>query len=342
MAARRHADHGGRGEALEDFAPCGCLQALLQTFAQAPLRLGEPWLSQQRAPLPALGDAEGARVDAALPPVTDAHVHVFPDRVFAAMWAWFDRHGWPVRYQLPAPAVTRFLLDRGVARLVLLHYSHKPGVARAFNAFVADLAAGDPRLVPLATVLPGEPDAVEVVREAVVLGLRGVKLHCHVQAFAPDALEASPVWAACEALAMPVVIHAGREPYSPAYPVDARAICGVERIARVLAAWPRLRVCVPHLGADEVDGYLRLLERHDNLWLDTTMMLARFFPVDVPDRVLLTRPERVMYGSDFPNIPYAWDRELRDLGARRIGEAQKALLLGGSADAFFSARAVAV
>lgn len=25
------------------------------------------------------------------------------------------------------------------------------------------------------------------------------------------------------------------------------------------------------------------------------------------------RADRVMYGSDFPNIPYAWDRELKKL-----------------------------
>jgi predicted TIM-barrel fold metal-dependent hydrolase len=330
-AARLHADHGGRGGDLEDFVPCGCLEALLAAFAQA----SEPWLAQRRAPLPAVGDAEGARVDSSLPPVTDAHVHVFPDRVFESMWAWFERHGWPVRYRLPAPEVTRYLLDRGVARVVLLHYSHRPAVARSFNAFVAALAAADPRLVPLGTVLPGEPDAEGVIRDAAAMGLRGIKLHCHVQGFAPDAPEAAPVWATCEALGLPVVIHAGREPYSPAYPVDARAVCGVERIERVLAAYPRLRICVPHLGADEVEGYLRLVERHDNLWLDTTMMLARFFPLEVPDRVLAARPERIMYGSDFPNIPYAWDRELRDLGGRALGEEQRALILAGSADSFY-------
>jgi predicted TIM-barrel fold metal-dependent hydrolase len=331
-AARRHADHGGPGDDLEDFVPCGCLEALLATFAQR----SEPWMSQPGAPRPAVGDAEGKRVDAGLPPVTDAHVHVFPDRVFQAIWAWFDRHGYPVRYQLPAPEVARFLLDRGVARVVLLHYSHRPELARSFNAFVAALAAGDPRLVPLGTVLPGEPDAEAIIREAAALGLRGIKLHCHVQGFAPDAPEVSPVWRTCEALGLPVVIHAGREPYSPAYPVDTRAVCGVERMERVLTAHPRLRVCVPHLGADEVGGYVRLLERHDNLWLDTTMMLARFFPVEVPDSVLQARPERILYGSDFPNIPYAWDRELGDLGARRLGDEVRAGILGGNAEAFFA------
>ena len=73
---------------------------------------------------------------------------------------------------------------------------------------------------------------------------------------------------------------------------------------------PTLKLCVPHLGADEFDAYARLLERYDNLWLDTTMAVAGYFPMALPARLLHVRPERILYGTDFPNIPYAWDREL--------------------------------
>src|SRR5688572_23705688 len=91
------------------------------------------------APMGAVGDAEGARVPAGLPPVVDAHVHVFPERLFEALWAWFERYGWPVRYKLRAEQVIEFQLSRGVAHVVLLHYAHKAGMARALNAFVAGL-----------------------------------------------------------------------------------------------------------------------------------------------------------------------------------------------------------
>ena len=60
-----------------------------------------------------------------------------------------------------------------------------------------------------------------------------------------------------------------------------------------------------------------MIETYDTLWLDTTMALTDYF--DIPDRIALNayRTERLIYGSDFPNIPYAWDRELiwlRDAG----------------------------
>lgn len=288
---------------------------------------GSAWLAMSRD---ALGDEEGARLPSGLPPVIDAHVHLFPDKLFEAVWDWFERYGWPVRYKLYAPKVVDFLLSRGVERVVALHYAHKAGIARGLNRFVAGMMADEARILGLATVLPGEPGAVGVLEEAFDLGLLGVKLHCHVQCFAPDDEVMEPLYTLCAARAKPMVIHAGREPASPHYKCDAHALCGVERVERVLRAHPQLQLVIPHLGADEFDGYARLLERHDNLWLDTTMALASYFPGEAPWHLLEVRPERVLYGTDFPNLPYAWDRELRAITSRRLGEEREAALLGGN------------
>lgn len=287
-----------------------------------------------RMPAPALDDREGARLPSTLPPVVDAHVHLFPDRVFDAIWRWFDAHGWPVRYQLHTPEVISFLLERGVEHIVALTYSHKPGMARLLNGFMADIGARHEAVTPLATVLPGEPGAGDILREAFVAGLRGVKLHCHVQAFAPDSEPMAEIYDTCVEHDRPLVIHAGREPSSDAYPVDSHAVCGVERMEAVLRGWPALKVCVPHLGADEFDEYAGLLERYDNLWLDTTMAAASYFDIPFPLRALQTRPERVMYGTDFPNVPYAWDREVHQLAAR-CPEPDLEGVLGGNARDFF-------
>ncbi len=298
--------------------------------------LGDAWLSETQVPMPALDDEEGERLPTSLPRVVDAHVHLFPDRVFEAIWRWFEAYGWPVRYQLKTPAIVEFLLSRGVARIVGLAYSHKPGMARALNAFMAQVAKNESRVTGLATVLPGEPDARGILEEAFDAGLRGVKLHCHVQAFAPDSPELVEIFEACIARDLPIVMHAGRQPASPRYPRDVAEICSAERIERVLVDHPRLRLSVPHLGADEFGAYERLLERHDNLWLDTTMLLADYFPLVAPTRLLFARPERIMYGTDFPNLPYAWDREIHRLTKLGLSDETLARVLSGTADAFFA------
>jgi len=105
-----------------------------------------------RLPLPGLDDDEGFSLPDNLPPVTDAHVHVFPDPIFRAIWRWFDAYGWPVRYKLFADEVIRHLQSRKVSKLVLLHYAHKPGIAWSINTCVAELVKRHENVTGLATV----------------------------------------------------------------------------------------------------------------------------------------------------------------------------------------------
>jgi len=269
------------------------------------------------SPLPALDDTEGERVFTDLPPVLDAHVHVFPDGLMDAVRGWFDQHGWPVRYRLTSRQLISFLLSRGVGHLVLLHYAHRPGMARELNRYVADLCREDPRVTGFATVFPGEPGAVDILFEAVGLGLRGVKLHQHVQCFDPAGDGVREVCAVCDEANLPLVAHLGREPRSPAYRCDPHACCSAEKVERLLRDFPRLRLCVPHLGADEFEAYRLLCGHYDNLWLDTTMMLAGYFPGLHPKGLSEYPADRLMYGTDFCHLPYAWDRELAQI--RRMG-----------------------
>lgn len=289
-------------------------------------------------PLPALNDEEGKRVDPGLPPVVDAHVHIFPDGVFQAIWRWFDKYGWPVRYRLPTPDLVAFLLARGVKNVVALSYAHKPGMARALNRFMAEVQKAEPRVHGMGTVFPGEPDQLEILDEAKALGLHGLKLHCHVQAISPDDPKLHDIYSWCERNDLPLVMHAGRAPRSEHYPIDPWKLCAVERVEYVLKDHPKLRLCVPHLGGDEFIPYAELLDRYDHLWLDTTMMCGDYFDLDVPLDRFLEHPGRIMYGTDFPNIPYAWDRELKLFVARKLKEDVLAGLLSGNAAAFFGLR----
>jgi predicted TIM-barrel fold metal-dependent hydrolase len=268
--------------------------------------------------------------------LVDAHVHLFPPRVLAALWRWFDRHAWSVRYRLQAEEVVAFLRARGVKRFCGLHYSHKPGLAQVLNRFVAELARAHPEIIPLGTVLPGEPDARAVLAEALgPLGLRGIKIHCHVQRMAPDDPRLDQVYAACAAARVPVVIHSGREPSLAGYGFDTRALLAAGAVNRVLERYPSLRMIVPHLGMDEYEAYAALLDRHEHLYLDTTMAIAGFVPQAPPALLFPGRANRLLYGTDFPNIPYAWDRELRRALAAPLDAAERRALFCDNAYRLF-------
>ncbi|MCA1795056.1 MAG: amidohydrolase, partial [Desulfobacteraceae bacterium] len=72
-----------------------------------------------------------------------------------------------------------------------------------------------------------------------------------------------------------------------------------------------------------------------NLWLDTAMVLTDYFPAHTRPDIRGFPLDRVMYGSDFPNIPYAWDRELKWLANAGFSELELAGLTWQNAQRFF-------
>lgn len=256
--------------------------------------------------------------------------------MFDAIWRWFDRHAWNIRYRLYADGVMQHFAEHGIERVVGLCYSHVPGMARDLNRFMAELGRAHPHaLIPLGTVLPGEPDADAIVDEALRLGLRGFKLHCHVQQMGPDDPRLDPVYARAAAAGVPVVIHAGRQPCLEGYKVDIERICSADATRRALARHPTLEMVIPHLGDDEESAYFAMLDEFPNLHLDTTMLLGDYFDRRIDPADLERHADRILYGTDFPHIPYEWDRELKWI-EKHLTPATRDKILGANAARLFS------
>ena len=287
--------------------------------------------------LPTLDDIEGNTIPAGFPKVIDTHVHVFPDGMFKAVRRWFDENAWHIRYQLSTSQVFDFLLSRGVSHIIALQYAHTPGIAGQLNQYLANICRQySNRVTGMATVFPGEKNAGTILQEAFDSGLSGLKLHAHVQCFDINADDTARIFDVCQSNNKPVVIHFGKEPKSPVYRCDPHTICGADKLARVLTNFPKLNICVPHLGFSETGEYKRLIEKNDNLWLDTTMALTDYFYIQERIDLQEYRIDRIMYGSDFPNIPYAWDRELKWLRDSHLGDDKLDMILNINAADFFN------
>ena len=93
----------------------------------------------------------------------------------------------------------------------------------------------------------------------------------------------------------------------------------------MLERHPRLTAVVAHMGAPEYEEFLEMAERFPRTHLDTTMAFTSFFEAEAPfPRDLLPRlralGDRVLLGTDFPNIPYPYAHQLEALGALGLGE----------------------
>ncbi|MCG8567773.1 MAG: amidohydrolase family protein [Desulfobacterales bacterium] len=286
--------------------------------------------------LPVFNDVDGQSVPSCFSRVIDTHVHIFPHVIFQAVRQWFDQYGWDIRYRERSRDLIQFLLDRGVDHVVALQYAHKPGMAGFLNDYMASVCREFPgRVSGLATLFPGEDQTRNILEIAFAKGLKGVKLHAHVQCFDMVDPALDDLYATCLDHDMPLNMHVGTEPKSDQYKCDPYEICRYDKVERVLNRFPGLKLCVPHLGVGEIPEYAELIEKYDTLYLDTAMAITNYFPL--PNRIPLShyRLDRVMYGSDYPNIPYAWDRELKFLANEGLSQEELDLISHGNAQRFF-------
>jgi predicted TIM-barrel fold metal-dependent hydrolase len=245
--------------------------------------------------------------------VIDVHTHLHPPRLFAAIRRWFaERSPWVLEHPTEPREVARILREHGVEKFAFCSYAHKPGMARDLNdwlnATARDLGAG---AVPLATVHLDDPDPAGDVRDALRGGCAGLKVHENVQHFGLDDPRFGGVLDAVAEHDGFVLVHVGAIPWSP------ETNDGPARIARVLERHPTLRVVVAHFGLPDHLRYIEHLRREPRLFLDTTMAFA----LDSPMRVTVTRADvergahQIVHGTDFPNVPHAYDGEINGLRA---------------------------
>jgi len=206
---------------------------------------------------------------------------------------------------------------------VYFSYAHKAGMARDINAWLHAIRPRVPAGIPLGTIHPDDPDMLKVAEEALVgFGFHGFKFHINVQRFYPDDPRVLPVYERLLALDRFLLIHVGSAPWPNEYD-------GFPRFERVMERFPALKVVVAHMGSFETRQFLELMPRCPNLYLDTTMAFApihdeyrkidtRVNRISVTNDDLVRHQDRIVFGSDFPILPYPYEEErvalwLRDL-----------------------------
>ncbi|MFC6990230.1 amidohydrolase family protein [Haloplanus sp. GCM10025708] len=256
-------------------------------------------------------------------PAIDAHVHVLPERLLAAVRnALNDEAGWEFAHPTDREAIEAVLHEAGVERYVSLPYAHRSGVAADLNEWVRARAEESEMLIPFATVHPDD-DVADVVYDALEAGARGLKFHCPVQRCPPDDPRLDPAYELAADFDRPVLFHAGT---APMFRGDSAV--GPVPFESFVASFPDVRACCAHMGAYDVEEFLAIADDYDSVFLDTTFAMSSaaerymdFDPGTVADDRIEELSDSIMYGSDFPNIPYDYAAERDHLLSRDLSEA---------------------
>ncbi|MGB6205928.1 amidohydrolase family protein [Mycobacterium sp.] len=251
-----------------------------------------------------------------LPGVIDVHTHFMPKTVMDKVWHYFDSAGpllgreWPTIYRAAEAQRVEMLRQFGVRGFTALVYPHKPQMAAWLNQWALQFARSTPDCLATATFYP-EPDAADYVKAAIGDGVQVFKAHVQVGRYSPNDPLLDHVWGVIEDAGTPVVIHCGSGPVAGEH-------TGPEPIRLLLHRHPRLRLIVAHLGMPEYAEFLDICEDSADVRLDTTMAFTRFvdetmpFPSSELHR-LRQLGDRILFGSDFPNIPYSYIDALRSI-----------------------------
>ena len=249
--------------------------------------------------------------------------------MFAAIRRWFaERTEWKIDHDTDPAAVAATLRAAGVERFVFCSYAHKPGMARDLNAWLAQTARDLGRYgVPLATVHLDDPDPAGDLAVAFDDGCIGLKIHEGVQLLAVDDPRFDPAFALIAEREGFVLVHVGHVPWQD------NTDGGPARVARVLARHPRLRIVVAHFGVPDWADYAAMMPRHGNLFLDTTMAFTPGSPLLAgADRAFVESiGDAIVFGTDYPNVPYAYGSDMRGLEALAVQPATLRKIAGENA-----------
>ncbi|MET1037652.1 MAG: amidohydrolase family protein [Aeromicrobium sp.] len=285
-----------------------------------------------------MGDSDVPDVIAelGLPGIVDVHTHFMAPQILAKVWAYFDAAGpmlgrpWPITYRWDDDDRVAHLRSMGVRKFSALSYAHKPGIAGFMNDWTLDFAARTPDALRSATFYP-EPEAATYVPRLIADGVEVFKVHVQVGDFAPNDPLLEPVWGALAESGTPIVLHAGSGP-APGHHT------GPAGVADVLSRHPDLALVIAHLGMPEFAEFLDLADRHEHVRLDTTMAFVDFWQQPVPDGIvprLRELQDKILFGTDFPNIPYEYGHQIEVLQRLDLGDDWMRSVLWGNGAALF-------
>lgn len=252
----------------------------------------------------------------------DMHAHFFPPQIFKAIWDFFEApdkqgnaQGWPIKYKLSIEELVHFLESQNVKAYTTYNYAHKEGIADYINEWTNNFIKEHTNAIPFGCVWPEDKDRVEYIRKIFEdYDFYGIKIQLLVQNFYPDDERMRDIYDLIVDMGKWIVFHAGTAPYHNQY-------VGYKNFVRFINKYPNMNIIVAHLGSFENNKFFNLLDKFENLFLDTAM-------VYVPDDLfrkwkqkfklpgtekLLSYQNRILYGSDFPNIPYDYEFSTKGL-----------------------------
>jgi predicted TIM-barrel fold metal-dependent hydrolase len=194
-------------------------------------------------------------------------------------------------------------MDAAGIGVALLSAWHRPGKWVFSNDQIAEIVQRHPgRFVGVASVNLEKPlEAVRELERAVHdLGFKALRVLPWLWNRPPNDKLYFPLYVKCVELDIPFCTQAGHTgPLMPSEP--GRPIPYIDEVALV---FPELRVVAGHIGYPWTDEMIGLAWKHENVFIDTSAYLPRYYPPALVHFLKTYGKGKVLFGTNFPQLPF--------------------------------------
>jgi hypothetical protein len=236
-------------------------------------------------------------------------------RPFAEALSRYWGHAWEPKTEDEVAAEFR---AAGVsAVLVAFDIETAAGTPPCSNEYVAEMRDNHPDVIlqAWAAVDPLKGPAAISEAETAVRDLKMLGFHFHpiMGRFSVDDRKLYPLWETIDALGVPVMIDVGTTGMGAGLPGGSGTRIRYAHPAAVdaLAAdFPSLTIVMAHPGWPWVEETIAVALHKGNVFLELSGWAPKYFPDQVRRDARGRLRDKVMFGSDYPSLPY--DRLLRE------------------------------
>lgn len=192
-------------------------------------------------------------------------------------------------------------MNRAGVQTLLLSAWHRPGAWIYSNDLIAEMVAAYPdRFVGVAAVNLERP--VEAVREldrAVrSLGFKALRVVPWLWNRPPNDKFYFPLYVKCIELGIPFCTQVGHT--GPLMPSETGR--PVPYLDEVALTFPELKIVAGHIGFPWTDEMIGVAWKHENVYIDTSAYLPRYYPPALLHYLKTYGKEKVLFGSNFPQL----------------------------------------
>lgn len=193
--------------------------------------------------------------------------------------------------------------EAGVDKLMLAAWCRPEGWVCSNDEIAEFTRAFPQRFVGVATVDLHKPLAAvhELERAVRELGCKALRIVPWLWKLPPNHRLYYPLYVKCIELDIPFCTQVGHT--GPLMPSETGR--PVPYLDEVALDFPELRIVAGHIGHPWTDEMIGVAWKHDNVYIDTSAYLPRYYPPQLLQFMQSYGADKVMFGTNFPQLSHS-------------------------------------